>query len=455
MFHTVLRYLVLVEQQQFRQELDDFIERFGDENKIASFTSKGTVVGINEIWRPRILSFVEFTPHGNIRHPKLISLIAQLSGESNLCIFANVVSNEKDKDRIEYVMKKHHDNVHVPLHANPKYIAIKEIMMERRSIIQKCIQREKLLGFVKIISAPELRVGERILLQSIGMGIFTPNTIVIPWPTLSAERWTRKQWLLELQELWLLASRQNLSLILCKGLCNFPSNEDKMHGDIDVWWIEKEAQLLLLVAYLLTQSKVWKNCRIRLFVMCHCSDDKVAIEEELTLFLKFLRLTVHIITVVPVELTDIRFSDTSHLPVGLKRWREELIKIHEANLMTLNENEIGEVAAELAEDFSAAAFTTKRPSHASSSSKEYPRSSQNRNLMVADIKVLQELKSTIEEHSRDSSLVILNMPVPLESPTMQAKSMFTNYIDLSDYLSQNLVRCIMVYSNSGSERILQ
>ena len=47
----------------------------------------------------------------------------------------------------------------------------------------------------------------------------------------------------------------------------FPSNTDRLEGNVDVWWIVHDGGLMILLLFLLKQHKVWKKCNLRIFTV--------------------------------------------------------------------------------------------------------------------------------------------------------------------------------------------
>ena len=56
-------------------------------------------------------------------------------------------------------------------------------------------------------------------------------------------------------------------MLVPKGINWFPSNEDRMKGHIDIWWVVHDGGLLMLLPFLLRQHKVWKHCYLRIFTV--------------------------------------------------------------------------------------------------------------------------------------------------------------------------------------------
>ena len=62
-------------------------------------------------------------------------------------------------------------------------------------------------------------------------------------------------------------NKRGLALLLPRGIDNFPDRKTRLSGTIDVWWIVHDGGMLILLAFLLKQHKVWRACRIRIFTV--------------------------------------------------------------------------------------------------------------------------------------------------------------------------------------------
>ena len=63
------------------------------------------------------------------------------------------------------------------------------------------------------------------------------------------------------------ATKKELAVLVLKGTNWFPSNEDRMKGHIDIWWVVSDGGLLMLLPFLLRQHKVWRHCKLRIFTV--------------------------------------------------------------------------------------------------------------------------------------------------------------------------------------------
>ena len=63
------------------------------------------------------------------------------------------------------------------------------------------------------------------------------------------------------------ASSMELAVLVPKGIDWYPSNLDRMKGNIDIWWVVHDGGLLMLLPFLLRQHKVWRQCKLRIFTV--------------------------------------------------------------------------------------------------------------------------------------------------------------------------------------------
>ena len=82
----------------------------------------------------------------------------------------------------------------------------------------------------------------------------------------------------------------DMCLIVVKGVTNMPHGHDRQVGYIDIWWILHDGGLLILLAFLLKQHKVWRGCKLRLFAVAQEMDNSVKMREELQKFVYQLRI---------------------------------------------------------------------------------------------------------------------------------------------------------------------
>lgn len=71
------------------------------------------------------------------------------------------------------------------------------------------------------------------------------------------------------------------AVLLCVHLNKFPVNDDYQEGVIDVWWIVHDGGLLLLLAHLLQQHKIWRKCKVRVHTVAEKLDNSDIVKRNL------------------------------------------------------------------------------------------------------------------------------------------------------------------------------
>ncbi|KAI9138310.1 amino acid permease-domain-containing protein [Paraphysoderma sedebokerense] len=268
-------------------------------NSTVSTPEKGAEI----VWRPHILAFVSLRPDGQLRYRRLLSFISQLSVRGGLCILSHIVTTSEESRTASNVRKALSELPDVSLSLDSRNV-VADVVMRRSVRLQLAMKEENVDGFVKVFSSPSVRIGQQILLQTAGLGELSPNSVVCGWPDKSSWEENVKS-VRELRDLWKMAKRGGLSTFICKGLQNFPTNEDELSGTIDIWWIINDGPLILLLAFILRQHQVWKNCSVRLFASAHVTDNVVEMELELRKYLALLRIEVDEIIIITLDMSDI------------------------------------------------------------------------------------------------------------------------------------------------------
>jgi hypothetical protein len=145
-----------------------------------------------------------------------------------------------------------------------------------KAYLSHLLRSQKFEGFVKVILSPTVHLGQSILLQSLGLGVLTANTILVDWPISDSFEHAK-----DIFQLWRLAQHLKYTYVLSKHVADFPSCQDREVGFIDVWWILDRPPLLLLIAFTLMQHKTWKKCGIRLFLITEMQASAQEIEAEI------------------------------------------------------------------------------------------------------------------------------------------------------------------------------
>jgi amino acid transporter len=133
--------------------------------------------------------------------------------------------------------------------------------LERRAnqerILNNFIRQQELEAFPAVVVAPYISEGIEALVQCQGLGSLRPNTVMLGWPNADkADSFGAT--------LRTVAGLQRS--ILCMRLSDdVPDPWEVPKGTIDVWWRgNKNGELMLLLAHLLTKNTAWRSTRIRL-----------------------------------------------------------------------------------------------------------------------------------------------------------------------------------------------
>jgi potassium/chloride transporter 4/5/6 len=93
--------------------------------------------------------------------------------------------------------------------------------------------------------------------------------------------------------------------MIAKGIDRFPDNTDRMAGSVDVWWIVHDGGMLMLLPFLLTQNKVWRHCKMRIFTVAQMEDNSIQMKKDVEKFVYQLRIHAE------VQVIEMRTADIS------------------------------------------------------------------------------------------------------------------------------------------------
>ena len=130
--------------------------------------------------------------------------------------------------------------------------------VKQEEILRSFIRQEELLAFPVVVVDASLADGISALVQSHGIGMLRPNTVLLGWPQ-DTQR---------VETLWSMLNtiaRQGLNIV-CLRFEEEPEDAwAAPNGYIDVWWRgHQNGSLMLLLAYLLTKNDEWRGHAIRL-----------------------------------------------------------------------------------------------------------------------------------------------------------------------------------------------
>uniref|UniRef100_A0A8U7NX83 Solute carrier family 12 member 2 n=1 Tax=Corvus moneduloides TaxID=1196302 RepID=A0A8U7NX83_CORMO len=148
------------------------------------------------------------------------------------------------------------------VHMGPRRQAMKELSTDLAKY-QRWLIKNKMKAFYAPVHAEDLRDGGQYLMQAAGLGRMRPNTLVVGFK----KNW--RQGDMRDVETYINLFHSSSPLNLAdQRLLDASSQFQKKQGksNIDVWWLFDDGGLTLLIPYLITTKKKWKDCKIRVFI---------------------------------------------------------------------------------------------------------------------------------------------------------------------------------------------
>ncbi len=187
-------------------------------------------------WRPQILAFSD----DRHRRRQLLRFSSWIVGHSGLTTAVRILEGEGVR------MLKTREEAEAEL---------------RTDILEYGLE-----AFPLVVVAPNLQIGIHALIQAFGVGPLKANTILLNWPEQFPEGSLRRGALSYGRNLRV-AFRLGCNIIVLDAkeeewaaLEALPSERRR----IDVWWWgDATSRLMLLMAYLMTRSDVWREAKIR------------------------------------------------------------------------------------------------------------------------------------------------------------------------------------------------
>nr|XP_029721458.1 solute carrier family 12 member 4 isoform X3 [Aedes albopictus] len=230
-------------------------------------------------WRPQILMLSKLNDDYTPKYRKLFSLVSQLKAGKGLVVVVSLIQGDFTKRAGEAAAAK--------------------------QSLRKLMEDEKVKGFCDVMVASNVADGLSHVVQTIGLGGMKPNTVILGWPYGWRQSEDDRTWHVFLQTVRNVSAAR-MALLVPKGINFFPTSQDKkISGNIDIWWIVHDGGLLMLLPFLLKQHRSWKNCKMRIFTVAQMEDNSIQIKKDLKMFLYHLRIEAE------VEVVEMMDSDIS------------------------------------------------------------------------------------------------------------------------------------------------
>ncbi|XP_049889490.1 solute carrier family 12 member 7-like isoform X5 [Epinephelus moara] len=377
-------------------------------------------------WRPQLLVLCKLDPDLTVRHPRLLSFTTQLKAGKGLTIVSSVLEGT--------FMTRGND------------------AKTGEQNLKAAMTAEKMKGFSHVVVSSNLRDGFSLLIQSAGLGGMKHNAVLMAWPTGwgQGRDSSRRNFIETVRE----TTAAHQALLVAKNIDNFPSNQERLsEGTIDVWWIVHDGGLLMLLPFLLSQHKVWRKCKMRIFTVAQMDDNSIQMKKDLQMFLYHLRLDAE---VEVVEMHDSDISAFTYEKTLVMEQRSEMLK-----QMQLSRTE-REREAQLIHDRNTASHSMNDKAAGAAPDRVHmtwtkdklvnERNRHRENLGVKDIFNMKPNQSNVRrmhtavrlnevvlKNSRESQLVLLNMPGPPKN-----KKGDENYMEFLEVLMDGLDRVLLV-----------
>ncbi|XP_033838068.1 solute carrier family 12 member 7-like isoform X1 [Periophthalmus magnuspinnatus] len=382
-------------------------------------------------WRPQLLVLCKPDSDLSVKHPRLLSFTSQLKAGKGLTIVCSVLQGT--------------------------YMTRGQDVKTAEKSLKAAMVAEKTKGFHHVVVSSNLRDGFSVLIQSAGLGGMKHNAVLMAWPAAwqqARDSASRQNFIETVRE----TTSAHQALLVAKNIDRFPDNSKRLReGTIDVWWIVHDGGLLMLLPFLLRQHKVWRKCRMRIFTVAQMDDNSIQMKKDLQMFLYHLRIDA---VVEVVEMHDSDISAFTYEKTLVMEQRSQMLKqmqlsrterereaqlIHDRNTASHSDK----TANSLPPDRVHMTWTKEKLFSERAKHKEgmavkdmFNMRPEWENLNQSNVRRMHtavKLNEVVKKKSKESQLVLLNMPGPPKN-----KKGDENYMEFLDVLTEGLDRVLLV-----------
>ncbi|XP_059051212.1 solute carrier family 12 member 4 isoform X2 [Achroia grisella] len=252
-------------------------------------------------WRPQVLVLAKLNNELQPTYRKMLAFASQLKAGKGLTVCVSVVPGDFTRRAGE--------------------------ASTARQNLRKCMDEEKLKGFVDVLVTPTISDGLSHFVQTCGLGGLKPNTVIVGWPygwrhSEELEASSLPKWHGFLHTVRAVTAAR-MAMLVPKGINFFPDSTEKISGNIDIWWIVHDGGMLMLLPFLLKQHRTWKNCKMRIFTVAQMEDNSIQMKKDLKMFLYQLRIEAE---VEVVEMTDSDISAYTYERTLMMEQRNQMLR---------------------------------------------------------------------------------------------------------------------------------
>lgn len=151
-----------------------------------------------------------------------------------------------------------------------------------RRQIRQFIQENHMSAFASAEIVPDFYTGAAIVAQAYGVGGMEPNTVLLGWSRFADGQQKQMRLLDDMVR-------------LRKSILFLHMDDERSYGrrrSIDVWWRgrSQNADLMLLLAHIVSQHRDWRGAKIRLLRVIHSEDGREQTEAHLRQLLAQVRV---------------------------------------------------------------------------------------------------------------------------------------------------------------------
>uniref|UniRef100_A0A669EIT6 Solute carrier family 12 member 7a n=1 Tax=Oreochromis niloticus TaxID=8128 RepID=A0A669EIT6_ORENI len=361
-------------------------------------------------WRPQLLVLCKLNSDLEVKHPRLLSFTTQLKAGKGLTIVCSVLEGT--------------------------YMTRGDDAKKGEQNLKAAMAAEKTKGFSHVVVSSSLRDGFSILIQSAGLGGMKHNAVLMAWPTgwkQDRDSSARRNFIETVRE----TTSAHQALLVAKNIDHFPGNQERLkEGTIDVWWIVHDGGLLMLLPFLLSQHKVWRKCKMRIFTVAQMDDNSIQMKKDLQMFLYQLRLNA-VVEVVEMMLSLPLSQMLKQMQLSRTEREREAQLIHDRN--TASHSAANDKAAGATSDRVHMTWTKDKLQNERNKHKENMAVKDINHSNVRRMHTAVKLNEVVVKKSCNSELVLLNMPGPPKN-----KKGDENYMEFLEVLMEGLDRVLLV-----------
>ena len=132
-------------------------------------------------------------------------------------------------------------------------------LKERRRKMQKVLDEEELIVFAEVDVVQDVVEGITSVAQANGMAAMESNAVLLGWPN-------KRERIIDFLHVMRRLETLNISLVISRVQPRHLYPRKSVGKSIHVWWggLQRNGDLMLLLAYLLTQNPEWREAKIKI-----------------------------------------------------------------------------------------------------------------------------------------------------------------------------------------------